>query len=380
MTATRQAPLVGLVTPSYAPAIGGVEKHVEQLARGLVRHGVPVEVITTDPTGRQPAEELRDGVLVRRFPTLANDGVYFVSPQLGSWLNRNAGRYGLLHAHSYHTPVALLAAAAARRHGVPLALTPHYHGTGHSLVRRLLHLPYRPVGAWLVRQAQMVVCVSQAERGLIHDHFGPRVPTLVIPNGVDEVAAFVGDGGVADAPDEATVLLLVGRLEHYKGTERLLRALHHLPPHYLAVIIGDGPARPALERRVRELGLGSRVRLLGRVPTADLGAWYRRADVFVTLSAREAFGITVLEGALHGAPVLLSRIPAHMEVTEYLPHDRYVPIDLAAAPQAVAAAVIQAQRLGRMDDTNGWQLPSWDGVARETLASYQSLLGAPLAL
>ena len=66
--------------------------------------------------------------------------------------------------------VALLAAAAARRHRVPLAVTPHYHGTGHSLVRRLLHVPYRPVGAWLLRQAQMVVCVSQAEQRLIHHH------------------------------------------------------------------------------------------------------------------------------------------------------------------------------------------------------------------
>ena len=71
-----RAPLsVGIVTPRYAPAIGGVERHVEAIALSLAAQDVMVEVITTDPTGLLPAEERRDKVLIRRFRTLANDSV-----------------------------------------------------------------------------------------------------------------------------------------------------------------------------------------------------------------------------------------------------------------------------------------------------------------
>src|SRR5690348_12603213 len=104
--------IVGLVSPRYAPAVGGVERCVEMLARGLVDQGVPVEVITTDPGGTLPPVEEVDGVLVRRFPTIAHDSVYCVSPQVSGWLRRHAQRYALLHAHSYHAPLALQAALA----------------------------------------------------------------------------------------------------------------------------------------------------------------------------------------------------------------------------------------------------------------------------
>ena len=53
---------IAIATPRYAPDIGGVEKHAEELARGLAARGVPVEVLTCDPTDRLPRIEQRDGV------------------------------------------------------------------------------------------------------------------------------------------------------------------------------------------------------------------------------------------------------------------------------------------------------------------------------
>jgi glycosyltransferase involved in cell wall biosynthesis len=115
---------IALVTHRYAPAIGGVERVVEQLARGLARRGIAVEVITTDPTRQLPMLEQRDGVLVRRFPTLANDSTYYVAPRLAAWLKRNAARFALIHAHSYHTALAPQAALAAWGACTPLLHSP----------------------------------------------------------------------------------------------------------------------------------------------------------------------------------------------------------------------------------------------------------------
>src|SRR4051812_42858242 len=101
---------VGIVAARYAPAIGGVELHVQRLAEGLAARGIPVEVLVTDPTGEQRPFERRHGVPVRRFPTLRDgDEVYFVSPRLLRWVWRHGDRYRLLHAHGYHTLMPLIA-------------------------------------------------------------------------------------------------------------------------------------------------------------------------------------------------------------------------------------------------------------------------------
>lgn len=367
--------LVGLVTPRYAPAIGGVEHHVERLARGLVQRGVPVEVITTDPTAQLPATEERAGVLVRRFPTIRRDGVYFLAPGLGWWLIRNASRFALLHAHSYHTPLAAQAALASRWHGVPLGVTPHYHGTKHSPLRQALHVPYRPIGWWVLHQARRVICVSSAERSLLHHDFGPTLPTMVISNGVEPAALVRVDP--RELPAGRVLVLTVGRLERYKQTERLVAALPHLPASYHVLVVGDGPARPQIERAALELGMHERLRVLGHVPQQELLAWYRTATVYVSLSRHEAFGVTLLEAAAAGAAIVASDLPAQREVAGYLPPGRVSFVSPVASGVEVARAVQEAAGLGRRPDAAAWPLPTWEAAVDHTLSCYGTVLHHP---
>jgi glycosyltransferase involved in cell wall biosynthesis len=364
---------IALITPRYAPAVGGVERHVEALALGLVGLGLEVEVITTDPTGRLPAVEQRAGVLVRRFPTIARDAVFFLSPGLGAWLARNARRFQLLHAHLYHTPLALQAAISARAMGLPLVLTPHYHGTGHSRFRRLLHPPYRPIGRWMLRYARRIFCVSQAEQRLLAQHFGEGLPSLVVPNGV-EVEELAGARPLGAHSDRRRILA-VGRLERYKQTDMLLRALPSLPDDYEAVVIGDGPLRATIQDTAERLGLRHRLRLLRHLPRRELVAWYRSADAFVSLSRHESFGITALEAAAAGTPVLLSDIPAHREVAGYLPDGRAAFVRVGCGTAELGRAIEQTVGLGRIADTSTWQLPTWAALARRAADEYQAILG-----
>lgn len=363
--------LVGVVSPRYAPAVGGVELHVEMLARGLARRGVGVEVITTDPTGRLPKKEMRDGVLVRRFSTVANDSVFYIAPSLGRWLWRNASRYTVLHAHSYHTPVALQAALAAQRASVPLVLTPHYHGTGHSAFRRALHSPYRLAGRWLVHKAQYVICMSATERELLHRHFGKGFPTRVIPNGVNREEILAAQP--YSKPQGQVLVLAAGRLEHYKQTQHLVQAVPYLPPEYKVVVIGDGPARPVIEELVRTLGVEDRVTILGYISRPELLAWFATADVFVSLSQHEAFGLTLLEAALSGAAVVASDIPAHREVASFVPADRVSFVEVHAVADAVAGAILASAGKAPVEDRSAWPVPTWDAAVEGALCCYRSV-------
>lgn len=370
---------IAIATPRYAPDIGGVERHAEEHARGLVARGIPVEVLTTDPTGRLPRIERRDGVLVRRFPTIAGDDVFFISPRLARWCWQQAGRYRLVHAHSYHTLVPLAAGTGARRANVPLVITAHYHGTGHTPLRSLLHIPYRPVAGRVLHAAASVITVSAAEAGWLERDFGD-LPLHVVPSGVG-LADHDPDAPVPPPdgrePGELTILS-VGRLEAYKGVERIVSALPHLPPEARLTVIGIGPASDAIGAAADRLGVRDRVRLLGRVSSETLASWYDVADVFVSLSLEEAFGMTVLEGAAAGAPVVASGIPAHREVAGYVPSGRITLVEPAIEGAPLADAITAVARAGRSTDRAGWRVPTWDSMVDGIVEVYGEVLGEPL--
>ena len=365
---------VAIVTPRYAPAVGGVEHHVEMLARGLRARGAGVEVITTDPSGKLLPIEVREGVMVRRFPTVRNDGTFFFSPQLGWWLSRHAERFELIHAHSYHTPVALQAAAAAKLHNVPLVVTTHYHGTGHSRLRRMLHQPYRPLGRWMLRQAHTVICVSEAEQALIRQHFGSMLRTAVVPGGVD--SAEILAAGAHQKEPGSVVVLAAGRLEHYKQTSKLIEALRRLPPNYRIVVVGDGPERPRIEQLVNTLGVADRSRMLGWVARHELLAWYRTADVFASLSRWEALGLTVMEAAAAGAAIIASDIPAYREVADFMPRGRVSFVSTDCSPVHLAEAIERAAHVRQRTDQGDLRLPTWEDTVSGALTCYRAALGA----
>jgi len=367
---------IALISPRYAPEIGGVERVVEMTALGLARRGVDVEVITTDPTGRLPRLERRDGVLVRRFRTVANDAVYFVSPGLGLWLLQHARRFALLHVHSYHTPLLIQAAFTGRRAHVPLVVTPHYHGTGHSPVRRALHGPYRPVGGWALGQAARITCVSETELALLHRHFGPRLPVEVVPNGV-EVDELAPARAAADMPSrraDSPRVLSVGRLAAYKQADRAVEALRHLPPAAEVTVVGQGQIAVELQQLAHTLGVAARVHLPGLVTRDELIDQYGRADVAVSLSRHEAFGLAVLEALVAGLPVVASDIPAHREVAAYAPPGRVRLVSPDCPPNDLASALQSAAAIGRVSSIDGWPLPTWQQTADATERCYAEVL------
>src|SRR4051794_2638745 len=362
---------IGIVAARYPPAIGGVELHVERLAEGLAARGIPVEILVTDPTGELRPFERRNGIPVRRFPTVRQgDEVYFVSVRLLRWVWRHADRYRLLHAHGYHTLMPLIAGLGARQHDLPLVVTPHYHGRGHTPFRNLLHLPYRPIGGWAMHRASQVLANSLAEEDWLRRDFGD-LPIRLNPNGVDLPA--VGGDAVwrpERSADELT-LFTVGRLERYKRVDRAIGALSRLPERYRLTIVGDGPERDALEGRAARSGVADRVRFRGHVSTEELRGWYAVADAYLALSEDESFGMTLLEAAAAGAPVVASDIPAHDEVSGYLPRERVLLVPSEANDAELARTIESAVARGRSDDRSDWHLPTWDEMVDGVIAAYE---------
>ncbi len=360
-----------LVAPRGWPATGGIERHLEDLAAGLAERSVEVTLAVTDPTGRLPRRDRHGGFDILRFPTLRGNATFYVSQALGRWLIGHADGYDVIHGHSYHTPIAVSAAIAARLARRPLVITPHYHGTGHTRGRAWLHRPYRPLGGWMLRQARKVIAVSSVEEALLRADFGASLPTTVIPHGVDVAAIQAAD---SFAEEQGDLIVTGGRLEPYKQVDRVIATLVELPTTWRLVVTGDGPARTDLEALSRRLGLGDRCRFVGWVSDADLRRWYRTASVFVSLSRHEAFGLTALESAAAGASVVLSAIPAHREVARSIPAERVVTVEPDSTPSIIAERLMAISRAGGSVGGAAWTPPSLETMVEKTLDLYRKIL------
>ena len=122
-----------------------------------------------------------------------------------------------------------------------------------------------------------------------------------IPNFAPDVRASALSRSVHGTPDEAPLLLALGRLHENKAFDVLIEALVQLPGHYLW-LGGVGPLEQTLRAQAARLGVEKRVRFLGWV--SDTAPLFAAADVFVCSSRHEPFGNIVIEAWLNGTPLV----------------------------------------------------------------------------
>lgn len=313
---------IAQICPRYSPDIGGVETHVKEISERLVKAGHDVEVITTDPSGKLEERDTINGVKVIRFRSFAPGNAYYFAPQIYFYLKKH--NFDVIHAHSYHALPALFAALGKR--GRRLVFTPHYHRSGHTAFRNLLHKPYRLFGKVIFSRADSVICVSEYEKKLVEADFRVSGKTVKIPNGIsfEEFEHLrtrqKGESVERKAGEEATgekqigkdkvgkekILLYVGRLEEYKGVQYIIQSLPELKDFRLQVV-GKGPYEEELRNMAKNLGVDERVEWLKNLSREALLECYADADIFLMLSSHEAYGITVAEALAAGTPCVVAK-------------------------------------------------------------------------
>ena len=318
---------------------GGVERGTLEIAEALVGAGWRALVASAGGPLVAPLEKLGARHVTLPLGRKSPLGIWRNAAALAE-LVRTEG-VGILHARSRAPAWAAL--LAARRTGARFVTT--YHGTYNE------GFPGKRLYNSVMARGERVIAIS----GFIAEHLRARHGTdparlRVIPRGVDERffdPAAVPPARVAalraawDVPEGRPVVMLPARLTRWKGQTVLVDAMARLPGNALALLVGEGGLRPALEARVAGLGLGARVRLCGH--TDDMPAALLLADVAVHASTDpEAFGRTVVEAQAMARLVVASDLGAPREtVEEGVTGWRVPPGD----PDALAAAVARALAL-----------------------------------
>lgn len=361
-------PHVLMVTPRYHPFSGGVETHVAEVSARLARHGFNVSVLTTNPHGSLLQSEVLDGINVCRVRTWSGSGDFYFAPAIYSGID--AANCDLLHVQSYHTFVAPLAMVAALRWKLPYVLT--FHGGGHS--SRLRHAA-RPIQRRalrpLIRRAARLVAVApfevdqySAELKLRRSQF------VVIPNGSDLRLVNVG----APSPSAPPLIVSIGRLERYKGHQRVIAAFPRVQKRYPDAhlwIAGTGPYEDRLKRQIARLGLEESVEIRAIPPgeREKLAQELSKAALICVLSEFESHPIAALEALALGRRLLVSDAPGLRE----LAHQGLVHvIPLRASSETVAAAIVEG--LSTPHVQTEIRLPTWDTCAASLASLYRTVL------
>ncbi len=115
-------------------------------------------------------------------------------------------------------------------------------------------------------------------------------------------AALRGEFGFAE---DDVILLNVARLDHDKRTLELLRLFHEVrgKKKFRLLIVGEGELRQAVDEKIAEYGIGDEVRILDRVPYADMWKVYTMADYYLNLSKTEIFGMAIMEAVYYRTSV-----------------------------------------------------------------------------
>lgn len=357
---------IALVTPGFPPEVGGVEFYVQSLAIELNALGFAVDVLTQCPRGRAAewtASEASSSIRVLRFGDWTGTRRFRIAPGLWHYLRKNGASYDVIHVHSFHAIPALAACQATDR---PIVFTPYYHDMGHTLPAKLLHLLYDKLAKRIFTRSSYVLCVSDAEaKNVSRDYPASE-------SRVHKVGAGIDIEGIRQALPfnlDRPVVLLIGRLELYKHIDRAIEAFALCDCDADMVIIGSGPERNHIISLINELGVGSRVRMLGYVDDAEARRWQKTATVVMSLSAVETFGLGVAEAAVAGARIVASDIPAHREVGAMAGNSfEFVAVGLNNKEVAnVLRGALLAPRLLDADCT----FPTWHDVGVRVSEYYQ---------
>ena len=299
----------------YPPLGGGGGVVMAALARELARRH-EVTVLTSQALGLASADTeggvriIRVPVFFRRQLAVANMPsmiAFLPSGTLKGLGLMRSGRFDVINTH-FVVPSGPVGQFLSRVNGIPNVLSVHggdlYDPSKQSSPHR--HAWLRAPIRYMLNAADEVVGQSRDTVRHVAEIYGVQRPIDLIPLGIKRPPAVAGapreELGIA--PD-AFVMVTIGRLVARKSTLQLVHALAscgRADTHL--VVVGDGPDTAALQNAAAAAGVAERVHLLGHVSDAQKYRALAAADIFVSTSQHEGFGLVFLEAMAFGLPVV----------------------------------------------------------------------------
>jgi glycosyltransferase involved in cell wall biosynthesis len=298
----------------YPPLGGGGGIVNCALARELARRH-EVTVLTSRAFGL-PAEEIVDDVRVIRVPVFfrrrkSSANILSLLAYVPAAIIRGLSlvrqeSFDIINTH-FVVPTGPVGHVLSRLGGIPNVLSIHVGDIFDSSKRMSPHRHFvlRLFVRRLVRYADKVVGQSENTIVNLHKYYKDDTPAALIPLGIEEPPRSDMTRQELGFDEQDILLVTIGRLVARKRVEQLLELLSRIDRENVKlVVVGSGPEMERLKTLATKKGVENRIYWTGFVPEATKQGILQNADIFVSTSEHEGFGLVFVEAMTYGLPVV----------------------------------------------------------------------------
>ncbi|WP_026676724.1 1,4-alpha-glucan branching protein domain-containing protein [Fictibacillus gelatini] len=374
---------IAMLSWEFPPmVVGGLGRHVFDLAKQLVKLGANVYVITSDVEG-YPTHEINEGIHVYRVKGLQPQNENFFH-WVGS-LNlammdqvRNLAKlipFDCIHAHDWLVSVA--AKGLKQELSIPLIATIHAteHGRNNGIHDPLQFEINQKEWELMFEADEIIVCSNHMKNELCEVFQVPENKVTILPNGVDpELFKPEAIHDYKYKQHGETLVFSVGRMVKEKGFQTIIEAAHLLKNEQDTikfVIAGKGPLLEHYRRAVHEQQLSDIVHFIGYVSDEERNRLLAECDIALFPSHYEPFGIVALEGMIAGKATVVSETGGLKDIVKHeetgltiYPND---PASLASAVLRLAREPGLRKKLALSGKHVAKNVFNWERIAKKTL-------------
>jgi len=358
---------------------GGVEKHVEELATRLVRHGHEVFVYVRNNYTDKNIHEYK-GIRLIHLPSISSKNLDAISHTFLATVHAIFSNYDLVHYQAIG-PSSLALLFKIFRPRTPLVSTFHCQDYHHQKWGFFAQV-YLKLGEYITcKIPNKTIVISKILQDYVKAKY--RNKSVIIPNGAEAHINENEDALKFWGLRDKKYIVAVSRLIRHKGLQYLIEAFKQLedtnriPNSFKLVIIGDGFHTDDYVNQLHSLSKGrENIIFTGSQSGSSLEQLFSHAYLFVQPSESEGLSLALLEAMGYGLAPLVSNIPENIEpvgINGYSFRNKDVAdlIDklayLISRPEEVLETGLRAKEQIQKEY-------SWDSITNKTLALYEKLI------
>lgn len=313
---------IALFTDAYYPMVNGVVTSISLLREELIKLGHIVYVITVD----SPKNDIEDNEYIIRFPSIPfNKWKEF---RIGIPISTKAYKkiksldIDIIHSHTEFS-IGLMSKYFSKKFKIP-----HIH-TYHTMYEDYTHYIYSPsigqgvfksivrntIRKFLKNMDRIIAPSLKTKNSLLS--YGVKNEINIVPTGID-IKSFdkieQRDKRIIELKNKlgigeySKIILYLGRVSQEKSIDVIVDScemvFNEIEDSKL-LIVGDGPNKKELEKKVNEKKLHNKVIFTGQIPFENVALYYSLANVFVNASKTETQGLTILEAMASNIPIVV---------------------------------------------------------------------------
>ncbi|WP_156811060.1 glycosyltransferase family 4 protein [Methanomethylovorans hollandica] len=365
--------ILRVISDLYPYVVGGIGIHAHEMSKRQVIFGHSVDVYTTS-LGSKSSIESATNYNVYQFKPLVKLLGNPINLRMFKSLYKNRYNYDIIHAHGHLYFSTILCSVIRTIGSSPLVIT--NHGLRSQTAPKWFQSLYNSTVAKLIfRSADRIICYTQEEKDIIIKMGVFSTKISLVHNGIDTDLFIPPE----NAPLNQQKLLWIGRYVKGKGVDYLVDALNILKSDYPKIIltmVGTGPDKDKIIRKIHNYGLENSIILKDFIPNSEIVQLYHQSSIFVLPSLEEGVPRTILEAMSCGVPIVCSRLPQLVDIVEgsgFLVPTKD-PQSLADSISTILSDPQLAANMGnhgRQQVLNGY---SWLDTVKKTISLYEELI------